>query len=257
MRFTAVDIGNTKLSAGVVDGSSVVHEVGALALGREESVETQVTACFDAIVEAIREFRSEGLVVSSVAPRALEIFEHLWRSKHEHQGLPSLVVTHECALPYVLDVDTPETVGADRLCNVAAAVALGFHDAILVDLGTANTFDLLRDGWFVGGLIGPGAERSHRALIASGAQLPDVPFAHPQGSVGRNTRVAMQAGSFLQAVGAVEYVVRRLRVDRPDRPCLLAGGLAETIGPELDFEVLYVPHMTLVGAAHIAAENLT
>ena len=256
MRWTAVDIGNSKLSAGVVDGSTVVHEVGSLVLGREETVETQVTACFDAIVEAIREFRADGLVVSSVAPRALEIFEHLWLSKHEHQGMRSLVVTHECALPYVLDVDQPETVGADRLCNVAAAMALGFHDAIVVDLGTANTYDLLRDGWFVGGLIAPGAERSHRALVDSGAQLPEVPFAHPPSLLGRTTRAAMQAGSFHQAVGAVEYVVKRLRVDRPDRPCLLAGGLAETIGPELGFEVLYVPHMTLLGAARIAAENL-
>jgi len=188
-------------------------------------------------------------------PHVLELFEHLWWGRRPERELHSLVVTHEAALPYVLDVDRPETVGADRLCNVAAAVALGFHDAILVDLGTANTFDLLRDGWFVGGLIGPGAERSHRALVEAGVQLPDVAFAHPRSLVGRDTARAMQAGSFHQAVGAVAHVIRRLRVDRPDRPTLLAGGLAETIGPELPFEVLYVPHMTLIGAARIAEEN--
>lgn len=253
----AIDIGNSKLAAGVVEGSTVVHEVGFVGATEDMNVEAQVTATFDAVLDTIRDLRAEGVVISSVVPRALEIFEHLWIGKRQHEGMRSLVVDHECALPYVLDVDQPETVGADRLCNVAAAVALGFQDAIVVDLGTANTFDLLRDGWFVGGLIGPGAERAHRALVASGAQLPSIPFQHPRSLFGRTTKTAMQAGSFHQAVGGVEYVIKRLRVDRPDRPCLLAGGLAETLGPELGFEVLYVPHMTLIGAARIAAENVS
>mgnify|MGYP001035663450 CR=1 FL=1 len=252
----AIDIGNSKLAAGVVEGSAVVHEIGALEAPTDRPVENQVTDAFTHILDAIRDLRADGVVVSSVVPRALEIFEHLWIGKRQHEGMRSIVVDHECALPYVLDVDQPETIGADRLCNVAAAVAMGFQDAIVVDLGTANTFDLLRDGWFVGGLIGPGAERSHRALVDAGAKLPSIPFAHPRSLFGRTTRTAMQAGSFHQAVGSVEYVIKRLRVDRPDRPCLLAGGLAESIGPELGFEVLYVPHMTLVGAARIAVENL-
>lgn len=250
-----IDIGNSKLSAGVVEGSAVVHEVGTVEPVSDVPVEAQVTNAFKRILDTIEDLRAEGVVVSSVVPRALEIFEHLWIGKRKHEGMRSIIVDHECALPYVLDVDQPETVGADRLCNVAAAVAMGFQDAIVVDLGTANTFDLLRDGWFVGGLIGPGAERSHRALVESGAQLPSIPFAHPRALFGRTTKSAMQAGSFHQAVGAVEHVIKRLRVDRPDRPCLLAGGLAEAIGPELGFEVLYVPNMTLIGAARIAAEN--
>jgi type III pantothenate kinase len=253
MRWLALDIGNSKVAAGVVERTTVIDEITTL--DRGSGVESQMAAIFDPLVEAIERHEAAGVVVSSVMPRVLELFQHLWWGRRPDRELHSLVVTHEAALPYVLDVDRPDTVGADRLCNVAAAVALGFHDAILVDLGTANTFDLLRDGWFVGGLIGPGAERSHRALIEAGSQLPDVPFAHPRSLVGRDTARAMQAGSFHQAVGAVSHVVRRLRIDRPDRPALLAGGLAETIGPELPFEVLYVPHMTLVGAARIAEEN--
>ena len=255
MKWLAIDIGNSKVAAGIVDGSTVVDEIVPRAAVRDATVENQVADVFDEVMQSLRAYGAAGVVIASVVPRALEIFQHLWWGKGQGRELFSLVVDHQAALPYVLDVETPETVGADRICNVACAVAMGFHDAIVVDLGTANTYDLLRDGWFVGGLIGPGAERSHRAMVASGAQLPDITFAHPRSLFGRNTVQAMQAGSFHQAVGAVDHIIRRLRVDRPDRPCLLAGGMAEIIGPELPFEVLYVPHMTLIGAARIAQEN--
>lgn len=252
MRIVAIDIGNTKIAAGVVEASRVVHRFGGT-LGPRSGMEARVAEVFDWMRASVNQPGIRGVVVASVVPSALVLLERLWETVIVDE-VASVIVDHRSPLPYLLEVERPETVGADRLCNVAGACALGHHDAIVVDLGTANTFDLLRDGVFVGGLIAPGAERAHRALVESGAQLPDIPFAYPRDLVGRNTVDAITAGSFYQAVGGVAFVIERLRIDRPSRPVILAGGLGEMIGPELGFEVVYVPDLTLIGAAEIGCE---
>lgn len=252
MRIIAIDIGNTKIAAGVVEDGRVVQRFSG-ALGARSGAEARVAEVFDWMRARVVQPGIRGVVVASVVPSALVLLERLWETVIVEE-IASVIVDHHSPLPYLLDVERPETVGADRLCNVAGACALGHHDAIVVDLGTAHTFDLLRDGVFVGGLIAPGAERAHRALIEAGAQLPDVPFAYPRDLVGRNTIDAITAGSFYQAVGGVAFVVERLRADRPSRPVILAGGLGEMIGPELGLEVVYVPDLTLIGAAEIGRE---
>ena len=252
MKILAVDIGNTKIGAGLVEDARVVRPFVAT-LGVAAGPEARVAEVFDWMRGLIVEQPPAGVVVTSVVPTALRLLEHLWETA-VLPDVPSIIVDHTSPLPYLLDVEEPETVGADRLCNVAGACALGHHDAVVVDLGTAHTFDLLCDGVFVGGLIAPGAERAHRALLEAGAQLPDVPFAYPRDLIGRNTPDAITSGSFYQAVGGVAWVVEKLREDRPARPVILAGGLGEMIGPELGVEVLYVPDLTLVGAAEIGRE---
>lgn len=252
MKIVAIDIGNTKIGAGVVVDARVGDRFVAT-LGRRSGPEARVAEVFDWMRVAITAPDIRGVVVSSVVPSALVLLERLWETVIVDET-PSLIVDHQSPLPYLLEVERPETVGADRLCNVAGACALGHHDAVVVDLGTANTFDLLCDGVFVGGLIAPGAERAHRALLEAGAQLPDLPFAYPRDLVGRNTEDAITAGSFYQAVGGIAFVIERLRIDRPSRPVILAGGMGEMIGPELGFEVMYVPDLTLIGAAEIGRE---
>jgi type III pantothenate kinase len=193
----------------------------------------------------------EGLVLSSVVPAQTELLEAMWFA---HPGLgssPLHVVSHLSPTPYRIDVDQPHTVGADRFCNVAGAVELGHRDAIVVDLGTANTFDVLDDGVFLGGLIGPGAVTAHRALVESGARLPQTGFAWSSGLVGRNTADAIQAGSYHQAVGAVAHVINRLLERFPASSVLVTGGLAEVLGPELGDRILHLPSLTHVGAAAI------
>ena len=252
MKILAVDIGNTKIGAGLVEDARVLQRFSAtpgVASGRE----VLVAEAFDWMRSTLAQPDVHGVVVASVVPSALVLLERLWETAIVEE-FASIIVDHRSPLPFLLEVDHPETVGADRLCNAAGACALGHHDAVVVDLGTAHTFDLLRDGVFVGGLIAPGAERAHRALLESGAQLPEVPFGYPRDLVGRNTSDAISAGSFYQAVGGVAFVIERLRTDRPSRPVILAGGLGEMLGPELGIEVLYVPDLTLIGAAEIGLE---
>ncbi len=252
MRLLALDIGNTRTVAAVVqDGRVVARYVPSMG-APDPAPESRTAEVFDWAAARVAEAPGvEGIAVSSVVPQVLEIWTPLWRAHARTRRVPELVVRHDIDLPFELDIEHPETLGADRLCNVAGAQALGFHTALVVDLGTANTFDVLEDGIFRGGLIGPGAERAHRALVEGGAQLPPLPFGLPSSLVGRTTEDAIRAGSFHQAVGGVAHVVYRLWDEYPGAAVVLTGGIAELLGPALPFSVLYHPDLTLEGAARL------
>jgi type III pantothenate kinase len=187
---------------------------------------------------------SEVLVVVSVVP---EVDAAL-----EAGGFALIRIDHTRELPYRLGVTDPAGVGADRYCNVAAAVAAGWRDALIVDAGTATTFDLLRDGEFVGGLIAPGMAFAARKLGETAARLAPVPFAPCPLEVGRDTASAMQAGAFHVGVGGVVVVAAALLEHYGDRPVVVTGGLA---GHLRRSGWLHDPDWTLRGAAFLARLN--
>ena len=260
MRLVALDIGNTKMVAGLVDAGRlelVFPQTDELAhCGLERKVAQIHDWCIERLREGTERKGIDALVISSVVPASLELWRHLWNGREATRDVPQIIVHPGLALPYAIDIHRPETIGADRLCNVGGALALGLSRAIVVDLGTANTYDLLWEGRFVGGLIGPGFDLAHRTLAQGTAQLPSVPFARPEELLGRDTAAAITSGSFHQAVGAVSHVVQSLWDRYPDCPVLLTGGLAAVVGSELPFSVLHHPHLTLEGAAFLAEHVL-
>jgi type III pantothenate kinase len=249
MSQLTIDIGNSRISAARVDGISVIDQFeGSTSLDPERQVAEAFDWCLD---QDGLEGTIDSAVLSSVVPAQTHLFTAIWNG-HGELGTRELhVVSHESPMPFEVDVKTPETVGADRFCNVAAAMILGHRHAIVVDLGTANTFDLLVAGVYQGGLIGPGAVTAHRALVEAGAKLPDLTFSWPAEFIGRTTPEAIRSGSFHQAVGAVRHVIGKLREHTPGAAVLVTGGLAEVIGPELGDEILYIPGLTHLGAAAI------
>jgi type III pantothenate kinase len=249
MSQLTIDIGNTRIGAARVDGTGVSDQFhGSATLDPERQVAEAFDWCLD---QDGLEGTIEGAVLSSVVPAQTRLFSAIWAG-HGELGTRELhVVTHESRLPLEVALANPETVGADRFCNVAAAIVLGHRTAIVVDLGTANTFDLVVDGVFKGGLIGPGAVTAHRALVEAGARLPDLTFSWPAEFIGRTTPEAIRSGSFHQAVGAVRHVIAKMRDHSPGATVLVTGGMAEVIGPELGDEVIYLPGLIHVGAAAI------
>jgi type III pantothenate kinase len=249
MSLLTLDIGNSRTSAARVDGAHVVdHFQGSAGLDPERRVAESFDWC---LAQSGLGGTIEGGVLSSVVPAQTRLFEAMWNGHPALGARPLHVVSHASPMPMQVTVVSPETVGADRYCNVVGAMALGHRSAIAVDLGTANTFDLLEDGVFRGGLIGPGAITAHRALVEAGARLPEVSFSWPAEFIGRTTPEAIRSGSFHQAVGGVRHVIQRMRQLLPGSAVLLTGGLAEMIGPELGDQVLHVPGLTHVGAAAI------
>jgi type III pantothenate kinase len=253
----AVDIGNSKVAAGLVECGAVVDRFQSdLPAERHAAREgASVLAriydwCADQVALA-GPGGIEGVGVSCVVPALRDIWIHLWGGKTVTKDLACTMVDAATRFPFDVAVEYPRTVGADRYCNVAAAMARGHASAVIVDLGTANTYDVLENGIFWGGLIAPGCASAHRALIDRGAQLPEVPFAAPERLVGRHTVEAMQSGSYHQAVGGVRHVVSALRQAHPQGPLLVTGGLALLLAPEIGDEPVYCPDLTLEGAAFL------
>ena len=163
---------------------------------------------------------------------------------------PVLRVTARSALPIELDVEEPLTVGADRIVNTLAARARFGRDTIVVDLGTATTFDCITaDGVFLGGVIAPGVSAGLDWLARSTAKLPRVELAPPSEVIGRRTETCIRSGVFHSAVGAVDAIVERIRESWESRKILVVatGGFAPVIGPHASSVDRVEPLLTLEG----------
>jgi type III pantothenate kinase len=158
-----------------------------------------------------------------------------------------------------LDVDEPLTVGADRIVNVLAAVELFKADSIVVDFGTATTFDCVTaDARFLGGAIMPGLRTSADQLTRRAAKLPATELRPPNRVIGRRTEECIQAGVLFGTADAVDGIVRRITAEWPGgmKPRVVAtGGLAGVIAPLTATIELTDPDLTLRGL-RIAAHHL-
>jgi type III pantothenate kinase len=158
-----------------------------------------------------------------------------------------------------LAVDEPLTVGADRIVNTLAASVLYRRDTIVVDLGTATTFDCITaEGVFLGGVIAPGIRASADTLVSRTAKLPATELTPPTHVIGTRTEDCIRAGVLYGAADAVDGIVRRIRRawPRSEVPSVIAtGGLAETLRPLCESFDLVAPQLTLEGL-RIAYEHL-
>jgi type III pantothenate kinase len=157
-----------------------------------------------------------------------------------------------------LDVEEPLSVGADRVVNTLAARELYHRDTIVVDLGTATTFDCItREGVFVGGVISPGVPAGLEWLAARTAKLPFVELQPPEIVIGRRTETCIQSGVFYQVVEGVDGIVRRIKEEweKPEAYVAVTGGFATTIGRHLASVDAIEPFLTLYGLA-MAGEEL-
>jgi type III pantothenate kinase len=175
-------------------------------------------------------------------------------------GIRPLIVDAGSALPIRLDVEEPLTVGADRLINTLAASRLFGRDTIVVDLGTATTFDCITaDGTFLGGVIAPGIRTSAETLFRRTSKLPATELQAPEHVIGRRTEECIRAGVVLGAAEAIDGLVRRIKRAWPGgaTPFVVAtGGLAEVIRPHCAEFDHVDPDLTLVGL-RMAHEILT
>ena len=152
---------------------------------------------------------------------------------------------HRCELPFTSRVPDLSAVGPDRLCNLAAAADAGLQAALIVDLGTATTFDVLRAGEFLGGLIAPGMAFAARALGRTAARLEPVDFGPRPMELGLDTASAMANGAWLVGSSGVLATIAALREAYSLRDVILTGGLGALLaGPGLRHE----PVWTLDGA---------
>ena len=165
-------------------------------------------------------------IISSTVPRV--VFNLRVLCDRYFKCRPLVVGKPDCRLPVAPRVDQGTTVGPDRLVNTVGAHDRHGGDLIVVDFGTATTFDVVdHDGAYVGGVIAPGVNLSLEALHMAAAALPHIDVARPEKVIGTNTVACMQSGVYWGYIGLVEGVVREVRRER-DRPMkiIATGGLA-------------------------------
>ncbi len=193
----------------------------------------------------------DGVAIGSVVPRVTGPLSEGCQA-YFPVGAP-LIVDASSRLPIKLDVDEPMTVGADRLINTLAASRLYGRDAIVVDLGTATTFDCITsDGVFLGGVIAPGVVTSSETLTRRTSKLPATELTIPPRVIGRRTEECIRAGVMFGAADAIDGIVARIRAEWPraTAPAVIAtGGMATTMAVLCKSFERVEPHLTLQGLA--------
>jgi len=227
--IVALDVGNTNTSLGIVRGGDVASARRAATRPAATVEEFELTLDGLLQLDGGALANVNEIVLASVVPAVTTTLTEL----AARRGIGLLVADSE-TVPIAIRVDEPAAVGDDRLINALAAGLLYGRPAIVVDLGTAITFDVVAtDGAFIGGAIAPGLGLGLDALAERTAQLPRVPLIVPPRAIAKDTVSAIQSGALIGYVGLVRELVRQisaeLALDGGSPPkVILTGGLSHT-----------------------------
>lgn len=251
------DVGNTETTIGVFDGRTLVAHWRVMtdASRTPDEIGLELSGLLGA--RNLQPSTITGVAIGSVVP---PVTGPLADACLTWLGRRAIVIDGRSPLPIVLDVDEPLTVGADRIINTLAASHLHHTDTIVVDLGTATTYDCITaDGVFLGGVIAPGVRTSLDTLVRRASKLPATELAAPPRAIGKRTEDCIRAGVMFGAVDSIDGIVRRIKAEwpTPREPMVIAtGGLAELVAPLCTEVDLVEPYLTLEGL-RLAHELLT
>jgi type III pantothenate kinase len=241
-----IDIGNTSIKMARVSNRRVLGlRIVPASAPAAEIARTVAHAARGGILAA---------AVSSVKPQSTSA---VVRAIQRELRIDPLVVSSRVNLPITIATRHPARVGADRICAACGALTERKRNAIIVDIGSAITVDLVLDRCFRGGLIMAGPQMALSALHHFTAQLPDLKLADVRGDAFDDTILAMKTGALVGAAGAIEAAVALLqsRASRRGIPVWLTGGHADRFQKRLPRSYKSMPGLTLIGLAAIARHN--
>lgn len=253
----AIDAGNTNIVFAVHDGKDVRAQFRAVTKDNRTADEYYVWLAQLLQLEGIQAHDITGAIISSVVPPALFNLRRLC-SKYFRQN--ALVIGDpDVDLGIVINADRPRAVGADRLVNTVAGYRDYGGNLILIDFGTATTFDVVGEkGSYEGGIIAPGVNLSMEALHLAAAQLPRIAVERPATVIGRDTIPAMQSGIFWGYIALVEGLVARIRQEYA-KPMKVVGtgGLAHLFRHSTPVIEAVDHDLTVRGLSYIYERNAT
>lgn len=249
-----IDVGNTQTVIGVYNGDAL-EDHWRISTERERTADEMALTLGGFLAFVGRGMNQvDGMIISSVVPEMTSALVHMARDILE---LEPVVVDSETDTGIPVLYEDPRQVGADRLVNAVAAVRKYGTPCVVVDFGTATTWDAIdREGRYLGGTIAPGVEISADALFRQAARLVRVELVAPEHAIGRNTVESIQSGIIHGTAGAVDRVVELFKEALgEDARVIATGGLAEVVVGKCRTIELTDPLLTLDGLKLIYDRN--
>ncbi|HUQ47333.1 MAG TPA: type III pantothenate kinase [Gemmatimonadaceae bacterium] len=241
------DVGNTETTAGLFDGEEL-HAHWRVTTGTPRTHDEFALLLRSLLnASAIEKSAVQGSAICSVVP---PVTRPLAEACRDCFGSDPAIIDAHASLPIRLVVDEPFTVGADRIANTLAASRLYNRDAIVVDLGTATTYDCITaDGSFIGGIIQPGVGTSADTLFRRTSQLSATELVMPGKVIGTRTDECIRSGVLYGAADSIDGLVGRIKKEwgKTDVIVIGTGGLAETLMPHVRSFDEVDPFLTLKG----------
>ncbi len=249
----AVDIGNTETTVGI--GSKDNWDSYRFTT-RDTNTPDELLALFNSTFQIKSEVKKdiEGAIICSVVPQATNSFSEAIR---KYLNLEPIIVGPGIKTGLKVNIDNPKELGPDRIANSVAGYLITEADTVVIDLGTATTFDVVsKNKEYLGGSIAPGIKISLDALTLKTASLKSVELDTPNKVIGKNTYEAIQSGLIMGHASMIDSMVEKIILEIDIEPkIILTGGLSKVVQPILNVNVEYIENLTLVGLEEIFKLN--
>ena len=250
-----IDAGNTNITFGVFRGEELLGTFRMTTKLPRTSDEYGITLKELVERQGILSTDIDAVIVASVVP---DIMHSFGSAIIKYFGIKPLVVSAGIKTGIRIATENPKQVGADRIVDAVAAYTLHGGPVIVIDYGTATTYDIVGpDGTFEAAVIAPGIRTSAQALWGEAAMLPAVEIKKPESVLAKETIASMQAGIVFGQVGQTEYIVEKIRCESgyTNAKVVASGGLGKIIASETDIIDVYDPQLTLKGLRIIYEKN--
>ena len=249
----AVDIGNTETTVGI--GSKDNWDSYRFTT-RDTNTPDELLALFNSTFQIKSEAKKdiEGAIICSVVPQATNSFSEAIR---KYLNLEPVIVGPGIKTGLKVNIDNPKELGPDRIANSVAGHLITETDTVVIDLGTATTFDVVsKNKEYLGGSIAPGIKISLDALTLKTASLKSVELDTPNKVIGKNTYEAIQSGLIMGHASMIDSMVEKIILEIDIEPkIIITGGLSKVVQPILNINVEYIENLTLVGLEEIFKLN--
>ena len=250
-----IDVGNTNMTMGVFQGKKMEATFRIMTKTPRTSDEYGIMITQLLKNNGIEVTDIEGAIIASVVP---DVMHSLGSAIIKYFGVKPIVVSAGIKTGIRIVTENPRQVGSDRIVDAVAAYTLHGGPVIVVDFGTATTYDLVgQDGTFEAAVTAPGIRTSAQAMWGQAAMLPAIEIKKPESILAKETISSMQAGLVYGQIGQTEYIINRMKKESgyPEAKVVATGGLGKIIAPETNVIDVYDSQLTLKGLRIIYEKN--